>query len=145
MPRERTRNCGACGAEKVVLGSGASRCIPCHNRRGREYYRSSSHRRTNQRNTYTLRKYGITLEHLALLLEQQNGCCAICSRPWQECVSAKRAKHDAAFLQYLCVDHDHKSGKVRGLLCNACNTAIGMLEEDASRFHAAVRYLKRHA
>ena len=114
MPRRRTRNCGTCGAEKVLLAGGASRCIP-------------------------------TLDDLALLLERQDGRCAVCARPWQNCVSAKRAKHEVAFLQYLCVDHDHTSGRVRGLLCNACNTAIGMFDEDPARFHAAVEYLNRYA
>jgi len=46
------------------------------------------------------------------------------------------------FLQHLCVDHDHKSGAVRGLLCNACNTAIGLFEEDAQRFLAVLEYVQ---
>jgi hypothetical protein len=45
------------------------------------------------------------------------------------------------FLQHLCVDHDHRSGHVRGLLCNARNTAIGLFEEDTRRFEAALAYL----
>jgi hypothetical protein len=48
------------------------------------------------------------------------------------------------FLHYLCIDHDHRNGRIRGLLCNACNTAIGLFEEDVTRFAEAVRYLRRH-
>jgi hypothetical protein len=48
------------------------------------------------------------------------------------------------FLQHLCVDHDHANGNVRGLLCNACNTAIGLFEEDVERFATAAAYLTHH-
>lgn len=69
--------------------------------------------------------------------------CAICSKHWRECVPAKKVRHEESFLQYLCVDHDHERNHVRGLLCNACNTAIGLLEEDEGRFSLAVDYLRR--
>ena len=45
------------------------------------------------------------------------------------CGRCKRVRHEVTFLQYLYVDHDHRTGRVRGLLCNACNTAIGLFEE----------------
>jgi hypothetical protein len=90
-----------------------------------------------------MRRYGIAFEDLEQMLREQGGCCAICGRPWQACVAAKRVDHEVTFLQHLCVDHDHRSGKVRGLLCNACNTAIGLFEEDLNRFEFAKAYLKR--
>jgi hypothetical protein len=90
-----------------------------------------------------MRRYGIALEHLEQMLRDQAGCCAICMRPWQNCVSAKRVRHEVTFLQHLCIDHDHRSGKVRGLLCNACNTAIGLFEEDLNRFQLAMAYLRK--
>lgn len=145
MPRARSLTCSKCGTVKVVISSGATRCPVCHNRRGREYYRTNLVRRENQRRSYILRKYGISIEQLEDLLSQQEGSCAICRRPWQECVSAKRSRYEARFLHHLCVDHDHATGRVRGLLCNACNTAIGMFEEDRSRFESAAEYLERHA
>jgi hypothetical protein len=144
MSRRRSLYCGKCGVLKHVLGNGATRCRKCHNRQGREYYRASAIRRENMRRTYILRKYGMSADDLEELLRRQDQRCAICGRPWTECVSAKRSRHEARFLQYLCVDHDHVTGTVRGLLCNGCNTAIGMFEEDPLRFRAAAAYLARH-
>ena len=56
--------------------------------------------------------YGITPDDYNQLFQQQNGCCAICG------------KHQSKLKRRLDVDHDHKSGKVRGLLCNPCNKII---------------------
>jgi Autographiviridae endonuclease VII len=89
-----------------------------------------------------LRRYGITLEALARLLHEQDGRCAICRRPWQSCKPVKRARDEGLFLHHLCVDHDHESGRVRGLLCNACNTGIGVFEEDPARLLNAVAYVQ---
>lgn len=142
MPRERASHCGNCGAAKVLLRSGGARCLSCHNRWGREYYHKSEVRRQKQQAAYVVRKYGLSMDLLKAMLESQNGRCAICRKIWAECKAAKRVRHGAMFLHYLYVDHDHQSGRVRGLLCNACNTAIGRLEEDPSRFDAAASYLK---
>ena len=145
MPRRRSPACGKCGATKIVLSSGATRCVACHNHWGNEYYRNSSKRREKQRRSYIKRTYGVSLEDLHRLLRAQEDRCAICGKAWQECVSAKRSSHEELFLHYLCVDHDHATGKVRGLLCNACNTAIGMFEEDPIRFESAAAYLLLHS
>jgi len=80
---------------------------------------------------------------LEAMLERQSGQCAICMRKWQDCAPAKRVRYEVIFLQYLYVDHDHRDGKVRGLLCNACNTAIGLFEERPGRITAALSYLAR--
>jgi hypothetical protein len=145
MSRRRTPACGKCGAAKIILRSGASRCIDCHNRWSAEYYRNSSLRRDNQRRSYIKRKYGVSLDDLERLLQAQGERCAICGKSWQECAPAKRSQYEPWFLLHLCVDHDHETGKVRGLLCNGCNAGIGMFEEDLARFESAVAYLRRHA
>jgi hypothetical protein len=90
-------------------------------------------RRRKQRESYVMRKYGLSIEFLEELLHQQAGRCSICLKRWQDC------------LQYLYVDHAHKTGKVRGLLCNACNTAIGLFEEDRARLISALSYLDEQA
>lgn len=77
--------------------------------------------------------YGITLEEYNRLIDKQNGLCAICGNP---------PKGGSPTNQRLHVDHDHTTGKVRGLLCKNCNTAIGFLGEDLSRIEASIRYLK---
>jgi hypothetical protein len=141
VARRRTRDCGKCGSSKAILKSGASRRLVCHNRRGREYYHSSATRRRKQRQSYVMRTYGLSIESLQEFLHRQAGRCAICRKRWQDCTKAKRTHDDAVFLQYLYVDHAHQTGKVRGLLCNACNTAIGLFEEDRSRLLSALSYL----
>jgi hypothetical protein len=88
-----------------------------------------------------MRKYGLSIELLQELLQHQAGRCAICLKRWQDCTKAKRTHDDAVFLQYIYVDHAHVTGKVCGLLCNACNTAIGLFEEDRARLLSALSYL----
>jgi hypothetical protein len=135
-------NCGICGTLKVVIGNGTRRCMPCSRRRGREYYHKSLTNRDNKRRSHLRRRYGIALEALKELFDRQLMACAICRKHWRECVPAKRVRHEESFLQYLCVDHDHRSGRVRGLLCNACNTAIGLFEEDIERLKTAIAYVE---
>lgn len=74
--------------------------------------------------------YGITLAQYQEILARQSGVCAICE---SEHIGRGSRLH---------VDHCHKTGRVRGLLCGHCNTAIGLLKEDPKLFDAAVRYLQ---
>ena len=78
-------------------------------------------------------KYGLKEGEYKVLLEVQNGVCAICKRPQ---VSSKTNN--------LFIDHNHITGKVRGLLCNKCNVTIGMVEEDVSRLQKIIEYLDSH-
>lgn len=78
-------------------------------------------------------KYKITLEEFDKLCEQQGGLCGICGREGNSTKS-----------RLLAVDHCHATGKIRGLLCNNCNTAIGLLNEDENLFSLAVKYLQTH-
>jgi hypothetical protein len=92
--------------------------------------RSGASAACRERHAGTRRKtiYGLSAEHHRRLVEQQNGVCAICKRP------SRRA---------LCVDHCHATRVVRGLLCDKCNTALGLFGDDAGRVLAAVAYLDR--
>lgn len=90
-----------------------------------EYYQKT--RGVSQRITW-LKQYGLTIEDYNALLEKQGGVCAICSNV---CSTGKR----------LSVDHDHDTGRVRGLLCSTCNRGIGMLRDDPELIRAALRYL----
>lgn len=85
--------------------------------------------KSNTRNSEYLRRYGISTEEYEELLKQQYGCCAICSL------------HISAFKTRLAVDHDHNTGKVRGLLCTTCNVKLGIIE-DAAFSKKAASYLK---
>ena len=73
--------------------------------------------------------YNITLEEYNKLFEKQNGNCAICG------------KHQSYLKKGLSVDHDHVTGKIRGLLCNNCNAGIGLLKDDIKLLTIAINYL----
>lgn len=66
-----------------------------------------------------LKRYGITLEDFNRMFEQQHGRCGMCG------------KHQSELYHTLAVDHSHETGKVRGLLCTACNVRLGTLEDKA--------------
>lgn len=81
--------------------------------------------------------YNMTVEDYNNLLERQGGGCGICGtrKPCGEQSSSERLKHFA-------VDHCHKTGRIRGLLCNACNRALGLFQDDIEILEAASKYLK---
>lgn len=76
-------------------------------------------------------KYNITFETYDELRNKQNGVCAVCKKV---CKSGKR----------LSVDHNHSTGRIRGLLCGKCNTALGLAEDSIERLYALIAYLKLH-
>ena len=81
-----------------------------------------------------LGKYGITTDEYDRLFVAQGGVCAVCFE--------KETTKRKGVVRRLSVDHDHDTGKVRGLLCSWCNLAIGYLRDDALRAHSAVVYLE---
>jgi hypothetical protein len=91
-------------------------------------------RRTTQK--YRLKtKYGLALEDYDRLFVEQDGLCAICHRP--ETMKIKGT------VCSLAVDHDGKTGRVRGLLCVNCNMLIGGAGHDPAILEAAIAYLNR--
>jgi len=80
------------------------------------------------------RRFGITPERYADLFRSQNGACAICKNPETATRLGK--------VKALSVDHCHKSGAIRGLLCSDCNTGIGKLKDDVTILQSAIRYLE---
>lgn len=97
------------------------------------YYQANRHefqRRTQlskERRTSQIRRYGITLEQFNALMSAQGGVCAICGKPPQA--------------RSLSVDHNHTTGAIRGLLCAACNRAIGMMRDSPGLLRKAADYL----
>jgi hypothetical protein len=81
------------------------------------------------------RKYGITLNDYRRMEKDQGGVCAICGQPE---TGERNGKP-----RFLAVDHDHDTGKVRGLLCGKCNPGIGYFDHDADLLECAIAYLKR--
>lgn len=76
------------------------------------------------------RFYGLSLADYDKLFKAQDGRCKICS------------DHQDTLERRLDVDHNHRSGKVRGLLCIRCNRGIGLLKDDVKVLQAAIRYLQ---
>jgi hypothetical protein len=73
------------------------------------------------------KKYGITVEDWDWLWAEQNGRCAACQ------IDLNTVK--------VCVDHDHKTNEVRGLLCNECNHGLGKFKDDAETLMRAAQYV----
>lgn len=86
----------------------------------------------SRREKHLISEYGINEQDFKALLESQNGVCAICGEP----PTATNLQN-----QNLVVDHDHETGKVRGLLCGKHNTAIGLLSDSPQIVVKALGYL----
>lgn len=79
------------------------------------------------------KKYGITLEDYTQMLTTQNKVCAICKK--------EETNKNKGITFALSVDHCHETNEIRGLLCSACNTAIGLLKHDEKLLKSAINYL----
>ncbi len=99
-------------------------CIECRNKYQRE----------TQRYFMLKCKYYITELQYELMLKSQKGVCKICSKP----ETTKRS----GVIQFLTVDHDHKTHKIRGLLCRKCNLLLGQIEKLPNKVQAITDYLK---
>lgn len=110
----------------------ASHCKDCCNKWRREYkqkmphiYKEYEHQRGLKRN------YQLSKKDYDNMLQSQKGNCACCDRP---ATTFKRRLH---------VDHDHKTGQVRGLLCTQCNPGLGYFEDSTKRLEMAIKYLNK--
>ena len=105
-----------------------SRCKECDHARVKIYHKNNRTRLTKQQLIrHRFREYGLTEEEYNNMVLSQNNLCAICNNP---------SKNKA-----LAIDHNHKTGEVRGLLCHNCNLAIGLFKENISVFTSAIKYL----
>lgn len=83
-----------------------------------------------KRRERNLKEYGITEEEYNAMLTNQGDRCAICKR------------HKSDFIKALAVDHCHKTGRVRGILCMPCNRGLGYFKDNPELTLAATDYLK---
>jgi len=102
-----------------------SRCRTCERERLKDY-RSRNKQKIRGKNFQD--RYGIGLEDYEELKTRQHGKCGICK----------------AEGRVLYVDHCHSTNVIRGLLCNGCNTGIGMLQDSIKVLKRAVKYLEKH-
>ncbi|MGE6697451.1 endonuclease VII domain-containing protein [Hyphomonas sp. NPDC076900] len=121
-----TRTCNTCGTEKLLT-------------KDNFYWRSDN--QTFRRECKTCFQEAVLKRRLQVdfkfyheALSRQNHCCAICG-----------SKLNSSRYTKFAIDHCHRSGKVRGLLCTHCNTGIGLFKESPERLSAALRYLQIHA
>jgi hypothetical protein len=89
------------------------------------YAANRGRRNQTLRKWHFAKKYGITPDDFDVLLLCQNNVCAICS---------SRRK-------VMCVDHDHSTGEVRGILCRSCNIMLGAVNDDVAVLARAIEYL----
>jgi hypothetical protein len=160
------KHCGGCNLDKSLLEfhknklhkDGLSiQCKDCQKARAKEWYHShkeymkeyrlrTTERRKEVRLRYSkanreklreyernydlLKNYGISRSRYLLMRKKQGDKCLICEVPQSECEREFN------------VDHDHKTGNIRGLLCCNCNIGIGNLHDDAKLLTRAIEYLR---
>jgi hypothetical protein len=119
-------------SDEMCLSHGFAKvCKKCYNTYKRNY-----NKRPNRitkvaeiaRKSTLKRNYGMTLEEYDKRVELQLGGCAICKQPCE-----------------LVVDHNHKTNRVRNLLCIKCNVILGLVNDDEELLFALIEYLKRHS
>lgn len=127
-------SCPKCsGTERDDKG----KCLSCKRASGRDrskrhYNKTKVNRTPTDRREETiergrLRKYGLTVEQYQALLKDQVGLCRLCHTP---------------FGARIHIDHDHVTGRVRGLLCHPCNVGLGHFKDNPNLLRAAASYLE---
>ncbi len=143
------KRCSHCKEEKDLKDFGVdnrnktgylSECKECRNKRLRESRDEKTlrkrkeiqdkYRRSSKFSDTSLKRiYGISLKEWQKMFDEQDGCCASCG------------EHQADLSRTLCVDHDHDTGKVRGLVCRQCNLALGLLKDDPEVVAKLLEYI----
>lgn len=108
-------------------------CRACFSKLGNEWQRANPGRSaTHKRNHSYLKRYGVTDEEVQGMVAAQDGRCGICQR--------SVAGEDGLTPH---VDHDHETGRVRGVLCFSCNSGMGLFADDIERLRSAISYLEK--
>jgi len=130
------KTCRSCGTEKEI-SEFSKNPTGTHGVRGTcKECRRSNRERTRRHNIKS--KYGITLEDFIEMYEAQDGCCKICASEIEMYATRDRV-HDVAN-----IDHCHETGKIRGLLCNFCNTALGKFKDSPELLIKAANYIRNY-
>lgn len=118
-----------------------SRCKECNKNRLVEYRKNISRdtekalrRKEQKRNINLIANYGVTLEDYYKILKDQAYCCAICHDSWID------AENDREWP----LDHCHKTGIIRGILCFNCNALLGHSKDDEDTLLNAISYLRKY-
>ena len=130
----------------VLRFTADSRCVECKKLAMRAHRRAhpAAARRLKVISELRLR-YGVTEQQYELLFASQHGKCAICECQLVSCLDDSRLSKQGPSPVLGNVDHDHATGKVRGLLCMNCNHALGKFRDNQTVLLNAVRYLRESA
>lgn len=110
-------------------------CKPCATSMNRRWRKEHCDFGGYNRNSQLKLKFGITLEDYKRMHEAQQGRCAVCGNEERELGRTRKVKQ-------LAVDHCHKTGAVRALLCGPCNRSIGMMNDDPALLRLAAAYVE---
>lgn len=124
MGAKDTKVCRLCGVEKPIS--------EFYFRKDSGHYRSECKECLSKLSSF--RDTGWTPEKYEEAYIKQNGRCAICG-----------CKLNSSRYTRFAGDHDHRTGKLRGLLCTNCNTALGLFKDSIERLEMAKRYLIEHS
>ena len=114
---------------KAYREANRDRLLPAQRERARANYQANKERYRERNRRARFAKYGLTPEQFQDLLDAQGGGCAICTA--------------SPRLRRMTVDHCHRTGEVRGILCHPCNSALGLFEDNPDRLREAAEYLDR--
>jgi Recombination endonuclease VII len=142
-PVPTVRTCRVCGlvGDVTLFPAKANICRPCStaykaewNRKNPEKYEAILARGAETRRRYELRRRaarnGQDPDFIETYVAEHDGKCAICKGAYSP---GRRGLH---------IDHDHQTGRFRGLLCNNCNSGLGRFHDDPTLLAAAIKYLK---
>lgn len=118
--KPRARSLMGCGTEpgyRAHLKKGEAICEPC---------------RRAKNEVHRLKKFGLKMSQAQRMLAFQRHLCAVCATPI-----------DFTNGQQTHIDHDHRTGLTRGIVCQGCNVGLGGFRDDPQRLEAAIRYLER--
>lgn len=117
---------------KSRTSKGWMACAECRNKRQRQRYASDEGSRIKSALRHIKNTYGLTASEFLAMMRRQRNLCGSCG----DDMGKGRNRH---------IDHCHTTGRVRELLCNRCNSALGLLKEDPARMRALLTYLERHS
>ena len=121
--------------DRVKKNGRCSSCKVCSKERASKFYHNHRIACDNYTYSYYIKKlYGITLEEKNDMFLKQGNCCGACGS--KNIGNIQRTRW--------CIDHDHKTGLVRGVLCYHCNAALGQVKDDISTLKKLIEYLERH-
>jgi len=144
MAQQKVKTCKKCGVEKeaslfykssVTADKLEGKCIECRLEQNAKYRDANRHTdayKLMKRNTALKMKYGITAKEYDQRKEAQDHKCGICKTELQE----GKSTH---------LDHNHDTGKLRGILCGTCNRALGYFQDDINILEKARNYLQEHS